>query len=78
MQQLAQANTDNAGWQRDLAVSYAKLAGVYLKLKETAQAQDALAAGRSVIAALIARHPDSQQWNQDLGYFDRQIAALNQ
>jgi tetratricopeptide (TPR) repeat protein len=42
---LAKSDPGNAGWQRDLSVSYAKLADAYRKSNETAKARDALAAG---------------------------------
>ena len=40
---LAKSDPGNAGWQRDLSLSYAKLAKVYLKSKQTTQAQAAIA-----------------------------------
>ena len=46
-ERLAQSDPGNAGWQRDLSVSYAKLADVYRKSTETAKVRDALAAGRA-------------------------------
>jgi hypothetical protein len=73
---LAKAEPGNLRLQRDLAVSYAKLADVYLKAKQVSQAQEALAADRVIIAQLIEQHPDSSQWQQDLDWFDKRIAAL--
>jgi hypothetical protein len=66
----------NAGWQRDLSVSYAKLACAYLKAEQRAKAGEALAGGRAIIARLIAQFPDWPQWKRDLCWFDQQIAAL--
>jgi hypothetical protein len=73
---LAKADPGNAGWQRDLSVSYAKLASIYLASKQMSQARDALAAGRAVLAPLVEQYPDWSEWKQDLAWFDRQIAAL--
>ena len=73
---LAKSDPGNAGWQRDLSVSYGKLADVYLKSRQPAAAQKALAAGRDIVARLVANFPDWAQWKQDLAEFDRQIAAL--
>ena len=73
---LAKADPGNAGWQRDLSVSYAKLASAYLKAEQPAKAGEALAAGRAIIARLVAQFPDWSQWKQDLSWFDQQIAAL--
>ena len=55
---LAKAEPGNLRLQRDLAVSYAKLADVYLKAKQVSQAQEALAADRVIIAQLIEQHPE--------------------
>jgi hypothetical protein len=75
-ERLAQADPNNAGWQRDLAVSNAKLAGVYRKSNESAKAREALAAGRAIIGRLVEQHPDQIQWKQDLARFDGQLAEL--
>jgi hypothetical protein len=70
-------NTDpgNAGWQRDLSVSYAKLAYVYRKSEQAANAREALAAGRAIMARLVEQFPDQVQWKRDLVWFDRAISA---
>jgi len=39
---LAASDKGNAGWQRDLSVSYAKLASVYSKLRDKAKMLDTL------------------------------------
>jgi hypothetical protein len=71
---LAQSDPGNAGWQRDVSVSYAKLAYAYRKSNETAKARDAFAAGRAIIGKLVEQHPDQAQWKQDLAWFDARIA----
>ena len=73
-ERLAQSDPGNADWQRDLSVSYAKLADAYSKSNETAKARDALAAGRAIIGKLVEQHPDQVQWKQDLTWFDARIA----
>ena len=73
---LAKADPGNAGWQRDLSVSYAKVADAHLRAKQAAKAGEALVAGRAIIARLVAQFPDWSEWNQDLSWFDQQIAAL--
>ena len=75
-ERLAQSDPGNAAWQRDLAISYGKIALAYLKSHRVDQMRDALATGRAVLARLIAQHPDSSQWQQDLAWFDQQIASL--
>ena len=65
------------GWQRDLAISYEKLADAYLKSEQmSASERQALAAGRAILAQLTAQHPEFAQWKKDLAWFDQQIAAL--
>jgi hypothetical protein len=73
---LAKADPANAGWQRDLSVSHAKLASAYLKAGQPTNAGEALAAGRAIIAGLVTRFPDWSRWKQDLIWFDQQIARL--
>jgi tetratricopeptide (TPR) repeat protein len=47
-ERLAAADRSNTEWQRDLAVSYAKLASVYLRLGNSAEALAALHKGRDI------------------------------
>ena len=73
---LAQADPGNAGWQRDLAVSHAKLASVFRKEGENAKALDALRRGRAIMARMTALSPDNAVWKRDLAWFDEQIAEM--
>ena len=75
---LAKSDPGNAGWQRDLSVSYAKLADAYRKSNETEKAREALTSGRAIIAKLVEQHPDWAEWRQDLAWFDAQIAELRE
>ena len=72
-----QADPGNAGWQRDLAVSYAQLANVAIKSKDTTDARRHLTAWRAIMAGLTAKYPDWAQWKNDLRWFDDQLTALN-
>jgi SAM-dependent methyltransferase len=75
--QQAKSDPGNAGLQRDLSLSYAHLAYSHLlNARQSTDAREALAAGREIIARLVAQFPDEAQWTRDLGWFDRQIAAL--
>jgi hypothetical protein len=56
-------------------VSYKKVGDTYKKAGQLTKAREALAAGRAIIAQLVARHPDWVQWKQDLVWFDQQIDA---
>jgi len=73
---LAKADPGNAGWQRDLSVSYAKLAGMFKRTGETATALDMLQQGRAIMVRLTTLSPDNAVWKRDLAWFDGQIAEL--
>ena len=76
-ERLAKSDPGNADWQRDLAVSHAKLGTTSLQAGKTADARAALNAGRQIVVQLLAQHPDHPQWKQDLGTFDRVLAILD-
>jgi hypothetical protein len=73
---LAKSDPGNAGWQRDLSVSYARLASAYLKTEQSMKPRKAFSAGRDIVARLVTQFPDWSQWKRDLSWFDQQIAAL--
>jgi hypothetical protein len=75
-ERLAKSDPGNAGWQRDLSVSYAKLANIYLKTEQSIKAREALSTGRDIIAPLVTQFPDQAQWKHLLAWFDQKIAAL--
>jgi hypothetical protein len=75
-ERLAKTDPGNAGWQRDLSVSYAKLASTHLKLGETPEAVIELRKGREIVARLVTITPTNAQWNKDLAWFDGQITRL--
>jgi hypothetical protein len=49
---LARSDAGNADWQRDLAVSYAKLADVHQQLDDKAKALDYLRQGQMMTSEL--------------------------
>jgi hypothetical protein len=73
---LARSDPGNAGWRRDLAVSFAKLAFVHKQSGDKAKALDFLRQGQAIMARLTKLSPDNAQWRQDLAWFDGQIAEL--
>jgi hypothetical protein len=73
---LAKAAPNNAGWQRDVAVSHAKPASVYRKLDSVAEALAELRQRRAIMATLVALTPSRAQWKNDLTEFDGEIARL--
>lgn len=73
---LAQADPGNAGWQRDLSVSYAKLAVTFREGGEKTKALEALRQGRAIMVRMTALSPDNAIWKRGLARFDRQITEL--
>jgi hypothetical protein len=73
---LAKADPGNASWQRDLSVSYSKLADAFRKAGDKAMALDALRQGRAIMVRLTSLSPDNTVWKRDLAWFDGQIAEL--
>jgi hypothetical protein len=73
---LAKADSGNAGWQRDLSVSYSKLASAFRKAGDKAMALDALRQGRAIMVRITSLSPDNAVWKRDLAWFDGQIAEL--
>ena len=74
---LAQADPGNAGWQRDLSVSYAKIGVVFQRTGNKTEALNALREGDTIIERMTRLSPDNVQWKQDLNWFDKQIAGAN-
>jgi len=73
----AKSEPGDAELQRDLSLSYAHLAYAHLLMAiQSTEAREALAAGRDILAGLVAQFPDDARWQQDLGWFNQQIAAL--
>jgi tetratricopeptide (TPR) repeat protein len=77
-ERLAQSDPSNAGWQRDLAFGYARLADVYRRSKDREKALAALRAGKAIMDRLVKLSPDNASWKRDLAWFDQQIAALTE
>ena len=75
-ERLAEIDPGNNGWQRDLAVSYVKLALVHQRLGEIAEALVEFRKARDIMAALVAAAPDNTQWKQFLAGLDGEIARL--
>ena len=75
-ERLAKSDPGNAGWQRDLAVSYSKLASAFRKGGESAKVLDALRQGRTIMERLTKLSPENAVWKRDLALFDGQIEEL--
>jgi tetratricopeptide (TPR) repeat protein len=75
---LAKADPGNAEWQRDLSVSFAKLAVVFRKAGNNTDALNALKEGRAIAERIARLSPDNAQWKKDLDWFDQQLAGQAQ
>ena len=76
-ERLAKAHPGNAGWQRDLAMSFARLALAHKQSGDRAKARDFFRQGQVIMARLTKLSPDNAEWKQVLAEFDRQIAELD-
>ena len=75
-ERLAKSDPGNAGWQRDLAVSYSHLADVSRRSNEPDKALAALRQGQVIMDRLTKLSPDNAGWKADLAWFNDQIAVL--
>ena len=75
---LAKSDPGNAGWQRDVAVSHAKVADALKEMGNGAEALAALRRGHAIMLRLTGLSPDSAVWKRDLDGFEAQIAELSQ
>jgi hypothetical protein len=75
-ERLAKSDPGNAGWQRDLAVSYSKLAEMSRRSNEPDKALAALRQGQVIMDRLTKLSPDNAGWKADLAWFNDQIAVL--
>jgi hypothetical protein len=76
-ERLAAADPGNAGWQRDLAVSYGRVAMVETGQGARDKALSGYRSGRDILARLKAQSPDDAQLPKDLAWFESQITALS-
>jgi hypothetical protein len=70
---LAKADPGNAGWQRDLALSYGRAALIQVQQGVRDEALKRLQRGREIIVQLIRRSPNSANLPKDLAWFDSQL-----
>jgi hypothetical protein len=70
MARLAKADLGNAGWQRDLSVTYVRLADFYKKSGRNSDARKALATARVIMARLVAQYPQQAKLKQEFAWFD--------
>jgi len=74
-ERLAQSDRGNAGWQRDLALSYGRVAMVEAQQGAGEDALGAFRQGRDIISQLARQSPSNATLPNDLAWFDGRIAA---
>jgi hypothetical protein len=72
-ERLAQADPGNAGWLRDLALSYGRVGLIEMRQGVRDDALKALRQGRDIIEQLVRRSPENVTLPKDLAWFDNQI-----
>ncbi len=73
---LAKSEPGNAGWQRDLSVSFGKLALVQKQSGDKTKARSLLLQGQAITAPLTKLSLDNVVWKNDLDWFEGQIKEL--
>jgi hypothetical protein len=72
----AKADSNNAAWQRDLALNRRRVAGILVQQGEVARALDEFLQGRAIIARL--KEATNAQLAKDFAVFNAEIAKLEQ
>ena len=72
----AKADPGNAGWQRDLALSFGRVARVEARQGDRVRALGAFRQGRDIIARLKAASPTNATLPRDLAWFEAEIVTL--
>jgi hypothetical protein len=75
-ERLAKVDPGHAGWQRDVAISNARVAVTLAKQNARGDALREFGRGRTIIARLKARSPDNATLAKDLARFEGEIAKL--
>ena len=73
---LAQSDSNNAGWQHDLAATCAKLAVVYRRANNVENALAALRQAKAIMIQLLKLLPNNADWKRELAWLNDQIAGL--
>jgi hypothetical protein len=73
---LAAADSSNAGWQRDLSVSWEKLGDVRRAQGDRAGAAQAYGDALNVTQRLAAADPSNVQWRRGLSIISRKLASV--
>ena len=73
---LAKADPGNAGWQRDLALSYGRVASLQAKQGARDEARAGYQRAKDIILKLKAQSPDNATLPKDLAFYEARLAEL--
>jgi len=76
LQQVSSADPANAGWQRDLSVSYERIGNHEEALGDIAAAIAAYEKSLPIAQSLVDRFPGHPQFQSDVGITKRHLAKL--
>jgi hypothetical protein len=76
-ERLVTTDPGNAGWQRDLAISYGRVALIQVRQGERDLALSGFRNGRDILVRLNAQSPGNASLRSDFAWFESQIAALS-
>ena len=75
-ERLAAHEPGNTRWQRDLFVSYAKLAQLGVSEEDEALAVRRFEAAEAIMRMLVERHPDHPGFSRDLAQVRAELARV--
>jgi hypothetical protein len=76
-ERLAAADLSNAGWQRDLFVSYERLGSVEEAKQNPKGAAYYYAEAAKIVRRLAPRDPSNAQWQRDLAWIEERLATVS-
>ena len=76
-ERLAAADPSNAGWQRDLFISYERLGSVEERKQNPNDAAPYYAEAAKIIRRLAPRDPSNAQWQRDLTRIEERLATVS-
>ncbi|HET6377977.1 MAG TPA: hypothetical protein VFG05_06670 [Methylocella sp.] len=74
---MPRSDPGNALWQRDVAISYGRIALVLKQSGTMAEAHNGFSKGREMMARLTQISPDNAIWKRDLARFEAEIAEFS-
>ena len=78
MRELTDAEPDNVGWRRDLAVSCGKVGDAYRLLRDSHFSLHYYEESAAICARLAFDYPDTVEWQRDRSVAQTRLAAARQ